>query len=233
MATPTTLLTLPLEIRNQIYSYMLLNDFIIDMIAANVTRPQEHGLFLTCHQLHFEAFEYYYDVNTFQLSLSDPTYSPNEYLHGDFTLMKRLGDMRNLHVEIGAMERESVGVTSCDVNVLRHEVERRWARFVQQLTHVHEGQVGPLLRSLIVVERCIRSHKSPLSKFSDEKPIQPPIALSMSKEMIMVLARLVEPLKDKVGKITIEIRSRYVWTPVVPIGDYPYEVLASAAVPPS
>ncbi|CAD6582493.1 MAG: hypothetical protein ASARMPRED_000984 [Alectoria sarmentosa] len=103
MATPTTLLTLPLEIRLQIDSYMLVNDFIIDMIAANVTRPQDHGLFLACRQLHFEAFEYYYNANTFQLSLSDPTYSPHEYLYGNATLMNRLGKMRNLHVEIAPM----------------------------------------------------------------------------------------------------------------------------------
>ena len=103
MSTPTTLLTLPTEIRLHIYSYALLNEDVIDMIAGNVPCS---GLFLSCRKLHSEAFEYYYEENTFQLSLCDPIYSPGRFhcgIHpgGDLTLMKRLGNIRNLHLEIG------------------------------------------------------------------------------------------------------------------------------------
>ena len=230
MASLTSLLTLPLEIRNQIYSYMLLNEYIKDMIAANVTRPQEQGLFLTCRQLYFEAFEYYYNANTFQLSLCDLTYSPDVYLHGDSTLMKRLGSMRNLHVQIGSMNCKRVGDTSGDVFVLQYEDELRWRRFVKQLTDVNEGQVGWLLRSLVVVDRSSpRYWPSPHYLKSEPPPIDP----SMFENKAMALKRLVEPLEGYVGKITIEIRSRYVWTPLVPIGNYPYKVLMNAAVSPN
>lgn len=240
MATPTTLLNLPLEIRQQIYSYMLLNDCIIDMVAANVGRPQEYGLFLTCRQLHSEAFDYYYYTNTFRLSLSDPTYSPDEHLHGNLILTNRLGSMRNLHVEIEPVKREFVGATGEDINALRHVGEPRWRRFTQQLTDTHEGQVGLLLKSLVVIDRYARPCAPQYYYYSDGKLVQPPIALSELDERIMALTQLVEPLKDKVGKITIEIRSgyvikkrsEYVGTPVVPTGDYPYKVLMSSAVPP-
>lgn len=231
MTAPTTLLTLPLEIRHQIYSYMLLNGDIIDMIAANVTRPQESGLFLACRQLHLEAFEYYYNANTFQLSLCDPTYSPNEYLNGDPTLMKRLGSMRNLHVEIGPMKRKLVGHTSEDVYVMRPEREQRWSRFMKQLSDSNEGQVGWLLRSLVIVDRYTPRYL-PQSSYSRQKPVRPPTHPSVFEKRFMALTRLVQPLADKVGKLTIEIRSRYVWTPLVPIGNYPYEVVTSSAVPP-
>ena len=57
-------------------------------------------MFLARRQLYFEATEYYCNVNTFQLSLSDPTYSSFEYLDGHLNLKTRLSRMRNLHVEI-------------------------------------------------------------------------------------------------------------------------------------
>ncbi len=234
MASPTSLLTLPLEIRDEIYSYMLLNEDVKDVIAANVTRPQEHGLFLTCRQLYFEALKYYYNANTFQLSLCDPTYSPDVYLHGDSTLMKRLGGMRNLHVEIGFMECKRVGDTSGDVFVLRYENELRWRRFVKQLIDVHEGQAGWLLRSLVVVDRSAPPVQRPSAyHLPNQVSESPPIDPSVSENKAIALKRLVEPLDGNVGKVTIEIRSGYVWTPLVPIDNYyPYTVLMSSAVSP-
>ena len=231
MSISTTLLTLPLEIRHQIYSYMLLNENIIDMIAANVTRPQEYGLFLACRQLHFEAFDYYYNTNTFQLSLCDPTYSPSEYLHGDRILMERLGSMRNLHVEIGPMKRKLVGNTSQDFHVLRYEREQRWRRFVKQLADVHEGQAGWLLRSLVILARYTPRFPIQTDCLNDQ-PVRPPTHPPVFEKRVAALAQLVKILEDKVGNLTIEIRSGYVWTPVVPIGNYPYDVLTSSTVPP-
>ena len=232
MASPASLLTLPLEIRDQIYSYMLLNEDIKDVIAANITRPQEHGLFLTCRQLYFETFEYYYNANTFQLSLCDPTYSPDVCLYGNSTLMRRLGGMRNLHVEIGSMECKRVGDASGDVFVLRYENELRWRRFVKQLTDVHKGQVGWLLRSLVVLDRSSPPDERRYFKCFNKKSESPPIDPSVFENKAMALKRLVEPLKGNVGEVTIEIRSGYVWTPMVPIGNYPYKVLMSSAISP-
>ncbi len=135
------------------------------------------------------------------------------------------------------MECKRVGDTSGDVFVQRYENELRWRRFVKQLIDVHEGQAGWLLRSLVVVDRSappvqrpsILYHLYHSNKMSESPPIDP----SVSENKAIALKRLVEPLEGNVGKVTIEIRSGYVWTPLVPIDNYyPYTVLMSSAVSP-
>ena len=66
----------------------------------------------------------------------------------------------------------------------------------------------------------------------NQKLIRPPITPSVLERKTMALMRLLKPLEDRIGAITFEIRSGYIWTPLVPIGDYPYKVRASSAVPP-
>ena len=227
MATPIGLLTVPLEIRYHIYSYILLNEHVIDMIAADVTCSHEHGLFLACPQLHSEALKYYYDSNTFQLSLNDPTYSPYNYPQGHATLMRRLGRMRNLHVEVGPKDGFLFGNTTRDVYILPYvEREHRWRRFVEQL-----NQVKPRLNRLVIVDRYICCPA--WYQYANYGHMEAPADPSVLENRIPVIIQLVEPLKDEVENLTVEIRSAFVWTPYVEIGNSPYKVLRSFTLPPS
>lgn len=55
---------------------------------------------------------------------------------------------------------------------------------------------------------------------------------SVLEDRIQVIIQLVEPLKDQVDNLTVESRSAFDWTPYVEIGNPPYDVLRSVAVPP-
>ena len=218
MATPSRLLLIAPEIRQRIYSFILINEFVIDIIAADVTCRREYGLFLACRQLHDEASGYYYAFNAFQLSLGDPIYSPDAYLNGSLTLKRRLGRMRNLHVELGPV-RGLYASDNADEDFTPefHEQTVRWKRFVEQLTATHSDSTGYLLKSLVIVDRS--SHSQILSHCLDETGDEAPETISQFEDNVTTLTDFMEPFKDRVAKLTVEIRYGYDWTPYVSIDD--------------
>ena len=233
MAVLSKLLTLPLEIRHHIYSHMLLNEQVVDIFAVNKTCRQISGLFLACRQLYVEASGYYYDFNTFQLLLHEVTfYSTKSIDHNKIlTLSTLLGKIRNLHVEAVPRHRFSVQASS------EREENRRfsaqavfWRLFTKQLTKACETQVRNKLKNLTVVDRL--SYHILRSQCSDEKHVQPPELPPRIKDQMMELTRLMDPFKDKIGKITIEVsQSRYVWPPKVPPEYPPAHMIVSMPVP--
>ena len=239
MALPTTLHKLPLKIRRHIYSYSLINHSIIDMIARNVTDPQVKGLFLSCPELYHEASEYYFKVNTFQLSLWDPIYSPHRYPNGHDNLKKRLGRVQNLHVDVRPLHGSQLrhmrlcrlpdrfGTGAVFQFLVDESVHRRrWLRFLKLLAEAHRGRAGPLLRNLVIVDRYTHWLKS-----SDMHGRRGP-SKEVPRDSIPGLSMLAEHLVHKVGTLTIERRSGYTWGTHVPFGELPYEVRETKSVSP-
>ena len=133
--------------------------------------------------------------------------------------------MRNFHVEVGP--RDGFLVETEDVYIPPYvEQGRRWGRFVEQL-----NQARPLLNRLVIMDRytCYPAW----SIYSNYGYVHAPIDPSVLEDKIMVIIQLVEPVKFRVENLTVVIRSAYIWTQYVSIGDSPHIVLRSCAVPPA
>ena len=210
----------------------------MDIIAQNVIHPLVKGLFLSCPELYHEASAYYFEVNTFQLSLCDPIYSPYEYLHGHRNLKKRLRRIQNLHVDVGPLygsvmrlvrQRRWPQGLNIEFKVYADgwEYRRRWGRFVELLVEIHGGQAaGRLLRNLVVVDRFTywsenRDRNRQRREFH-----------KVPYDGIAGLSILADLLIDEVGTLTIESRSGYLWGTHGPVGEYPYEVLETKCMSP-
>lgn len=215
MAILSKLLTLPLELRHHIYSYMLLNGKVVHILSVNKTCRQISGLFLACRQLYLEASDYYYDFNTFRFFLREITCSSDmSALDEILTQSTRLGKIRNLQVEAIPGHRFSVKASSdWEENRRFDEQDVRWTHFTRQLTKACETQAAIRLKNLIVVDRLSYHILGP--QCLDEKHVQPPELPPRIKDQMMELTRLMEPLKDMIGNITFEISPLgYVWPPI-------------------
>jgi len=65
MATKPTFLTVPLEIRLHIYSRMLTNDRVLNIVVNDMDSLLRQDLFRVCRQMCYEANEYYWNDNNF------------------------------------------------------------------------------------------------------------------------------------------------------------------------
>ena len=68
MYPSSSLLTLPLEIRQHIYSYLLINE-CSGLFLWSYRDHSRYLLSLTCRQLYLEVDDYYFAMNVFRLSL--------------------------------------------------------------------------------------------------------------------------------------------------------------------
>ena len=71
MSDSIHLLTLPLEIRWHIYSFLYLEHRIVNFLLPKLCYTKT-ALYLSCQQLYQETLEYYYGRNTFSLHLRHP-----------------------------------------------------------------------------------------------------------------------------------------------------------------
>ena len=67
---PPSLLSLPFEVRQHIYSYLLINEYPT-LFLWSYQNYSRYCLSLTCRQLYLEVVEYYFAKNVFRLSLAD------------------------------------------------------------------------------------------------------------------------------------------------------------------
>lgn len=75
MATDSILLSLPIELRWNIYSYLCINKELI-LIDPNAARLSQ-----TCWQLHIEIHDYHYSVDVLDLDV------PSTYVENEMDLM--------------------------------------------------------------------------------------------------------------------------------------------------
>ena len=185
MSNKHHILTLPMELRCHIYSFIYLEDRIIDFL-----RPKIHytktNLFLTCYQLHQETLEYYYGKNTFSLPLQQkfavsnwPFYPPH------FNLVKMLHLKAKTFFWI--FSRDSAK-TSRHFNKCR----RRLEDYLSGVLWTNEGMLAPNLSTLT---------------FEDDMPVGClwDRSIETSKERLEAYIQVFKKLQIGVGKVVTEI----------------------------
>ena len=143
MASTPNFLVIPLEIRYEIYSYLLINSSVINMSAQRMVNPLRNGLVRACRQTFSEMIEYYYANNTFLLSLvNSPDTEP--------ALLRRLGGVKHLQVEFGDL----VFSPTNRAFSLPVYTQQRYHWFLKALRRAKRGQEGKFLKTLVAVDRC-------------------------------------------------------------------------------
>ena len=143
MSSKPAFLTVPLELRHQIYSHLLINDAVVKIASGAMVKSLRNGIIRSCWQTFHEMLEYYYANNTFLLSLLSP-------LESTPSLLKHLGRMQHLQVEIGDLV---LSPTHTAFFLHRH-TQRRSEWFLNTLRQAKRGQEGRYLKTLVAIDRC-------------------------------------------------------------------------------
>lgn len=113
---PPTFLALPLEIRHNIYSYLLVDHGtgllpLVDTNIIEVDGPHRtiRSVFLISRQVYQETFEYYYAKNTFLLSFTTPYYSFRELTKRSDAMFRRLRHIQSLRLVIWTSNEQRAG----------------------------------------------------------------------------------------------------------------------------
>ena len=182
------LLTLPMELRCHIYSFIYLEHRIVKFL-----RPKYHytktALFKTCRQINQETLEYYYGRNTFSLPLQQKfAVSDWRYLPRHFNLVKML----HLEAEkfFWKFSRNSAK-TSQHVN----KCQRRLENYLDAIFWVNQGMLAPNLKTLTFADSMRISYE----------PCYWERSIETSKERLERYFQVFEKLQIDVGRVVIEI----------------------------
>lgn len=143
-STQPNLLAMPMEIRYQIYSHLLINGSVVNVVSAQrMVNPLRNGVVRACRQTLYEMVEYYYANNNFLLSLQNTPESTS-------VLLQRLSRVQHLHVEIG-----DLGFSPIDRTFFLHpHTQQRCDWFLKILRRAKRGQEGRLMKTLVAIDRC-------------------------------------------------------------------------------
>lgn len=200
MINEPTLLSLPLETRQHIYSHCLINKRDLDMVTDDM-----HGLvrslLLTCRQTNREASNFYYARNTFEISLISITYNAKERGRKTF-LEKHLAHVRNLRLVIKTSEEQRASIAIGDVHVFFSarsqfpKQQQQWYWLIDAIGRVKEGQEGLWLTTLKIRDSGLGA------SILERGPVQ--VLGEEDCEVIAPYTFLLEPLIAKIGRIEIE-----------------------------
>ena len=200
MTTTPNLLSLPLEIRYQIYFYLLLdakdniNMVIDDMDGEPKTAT---NLLRVCQSIYREFIQYYYFTKTFVLDLTDPKYAPNRFLNGTKSILKYIRRVQNLRLVIGDINYCSDN-DSCPISEYARE-QLDW--FLRALGQANENREGLWMRTMTVLDCCEM-------RVSKEIMITKEL-LRRGEERRELLVSLLEPLNKTIGgNLSIESRAQ-------------------------
>lgn len=144
MASKPKLLTIPLELRRQIYYYTLIHDSVVNVASALIEKPLRDGAVRSCRQIYYEALDYYYANNTFLLSLLRPPECTTK-------LLRHLSRAQHLQVEIGDL----IMLWSPDRTFSLHvHTQQRCDWFLKTLRQARRGSQGDFLKTLVAIDRC-------------------------------------------------------------------------------
>lgn len=194
---PPTFLALPLEIRHNIYSHLLIDrgvPHLIDtMFKYQETRMVTRSMFLTCRQIYREAFEYYYAKNIFLLSLITPHYSIREIAAKSDFLQRRLQHIQSLVLVIETSEeqrhRTSTDCSFC-YDTQYPKQQQQWTALVNLLLHSKGEQGERILKDLTIEDWGL---KQPISEATLER---------VEKEMT-VYSLLLSPLRAGISQVRV------------------------------
>ncbi|CAD6570166.1 MAG: hypothetical protein ASARMPREDX12_005160 [Alectoria sarmentosa] len=193
MATTPNLLSIPLEIRRQIYSYLLPNAVDINIVRDDMDGPLRIGLFSVCRDLYHEAFDYYNSTNTFLLDLTEPAYAPNRFVNGTKGLLKYVRRVQSLQLVIG----DSFPLSE-DPCALSDYAREQFDWFLRTLREANENHEGLWLTNLIVLDHCETSIPSVITRGLIER----------GEKRREILALLLEPFRSRIeSNLRIESRA--------------------------
>lgn len=143
MVSKANLLTIPLELRCLVYSYLLVHESVVNMTSNLLGRPLRDGMIRSCCQIYNEALDYYYANNTFLLSLL-------RLLESSPKLLQLLSRVQHLQVEIG-----DLGFLPTDRTFYLHvHTRQRCDWFLKTLRQAKRGQERRNLKTLVAIDRC-------------------------------------------------------------------------------
>ncbi|CAF9925144.1 hypothetical protein IMSHALPRED_006393 [Imshaugia aleurites] len=193
MASTSKLLSIPLEIRRQIYSYLLPQQSNINIVRDDMDGPLRISLLCTCRAIYHELSEYYYRTNTFILDLTDPTHAPNKYRNGtNGLLLKYIHRIQSLKLVIGDCLLPDED--SCAPSLYARE---QFGWFLRTLRQAKESLDGFWLTNLIVLDCCHTSLSQKITKELAEK------AAKRREAFVLLL----EPFKSRV-RSNLRVESR-------------------------
>ncbi len=146
MSDKLHLLTLPLEIRCHIYSFIYLEDLAVKFLGPK-SHYTETALFLSCRQFYHETLEYYYGKNTFSLpvcqrfAMSDWSFIPRH-----FNLVKVL------LLEANTFFWKSPS-DSAQSSQHTKKCQKRLRNYLEALFWVNQGMLAPKLKILVFADR--------------------------------------------------------------------------------
>ena len=186
MFPPSSLLTLPLEVRQHIYSYLLINKYP-ELFLWSYRNYSAYCLSLTCRQLYRDVLHYYYAKNVFRLSLIDyeclPTQLPAWSKRRAEYLEINLKRVQHLQLE---MELYDDGLS----DPLQVE-QPEWFR--RALIRARQGSVERLWLKSLDIQVCGPRSWSEICDYT---------AQGTDEEMARYKAFL-QPLRGRIGKLTI------------------------------
>ena len=192
MASTSSLLKLPLEMRHHMYSYLLPMTANINMVRDDMDGPLKNNLFCVCRDISSEALNYYYSTNSFLLDLTEPPYAPNRFHSGTTILLKYIRPIQTLQLVIG----ESFSPAE-DPGSLSDYDQEQFDWFLRTLQEAHKNAKGLWLRKLIILDHCVTCAVEPVT----------PMIIEWGQKRRDVFARLLEPVKSKIRHIKIESRA--------------------------
>lgn len=193
MATTPKLLSIPLEIRRQIYSYLLPNAVDINIVRDDMDGPLRISLLYVCRNLYYEAFDYYNSTNTFLLDLTEPAYAPNRFVNGTKGLLKYVRRVQSLQLVIG----DSFPLNE-DPCALSDYAREQFDWFLRTLREANENHEGLWLTNLIVLDHCETSIPSVITRGLIER----------GEKRREILALLLEPFRSRIeSNLRIESRA--------------------------
>ena len=130
------------------------------MRRIDESRQIVHKVFIICHQIHQEAFEYYFSHNAFLLTLVSPYYNLQDMRPEWTKLLKRLRHIQRLHVVIYTSQEQRHGLDDgSDESVyrFRHDSQfpkqqEQWDCMVYLLLKSHEGSGGRQMKELCLID---------------------------------------------------------------------------------
>ena len=185
------LLTLPMEIRCLIYSFIYLETRTVNFIS-----PKPHytktALFISCRQLYQETLEYYYSQNTFSLPLRQRfAVSDWQNLPRHFHLVKVLH--LDAHTFFWPLSARSAKLSNHE-----HKCRQRLRKYLTGILWVDPEVLAPNLKTLIFADRVPKgadSGKRWSMEASNER----------SEEIAGRCVRIFEELHIGVGRVVLNI----------------------------
>ena len=146
MESESPLFKLPLELRQHIYSHLLIHNSVTNITSTLNGKPLRDGFARSCRQLYHETREYYYANNTFLMQL-------NSHLEARPRILQHLVHVQHLQVELG-----DLAFSPADRQfVLDGYTQQGWNWFLDVLWQAKRGQPGQrgvFFKTLAAVDRC-------------------------------------------------------------------------------